>query len=1077
MDKKFLFSFFFSAVAISTLSGQPGPSWLRYPAISPDSKTIVFTFKGDLYKVSSEGGTAIPLTQSIAHDFMPVWSHDGKTIAFASNRHGNFDIYTVSSSGGAAKRLTFHSQDEYPYSFSPDDKYIFFGSTRLDAASNRQFPAEYMPELYQVPTTGGRVLQTLTTPAEDVNWSKDGRYMLYHDRKGGENAWRKHHVSSAARDIWLYDANNHTHTRLTDFQGEDRNPVFDDKGENMYYLSEASGSFNIYSMNIKDKIPRQVTFFTKFPVRFLTGSLDGTLSFSYDGEIYLLKKNGKPQKLDISILSTDKTETESSIDIAPANTTDWDISPNGKEIAFVSRGEVFVSSIEYGTVKRITHTPERERYVNFSPDGRTLIYASERGEKWKIFQTSISRKEEPYFFSSTILKEELLVDNQEDNFMPKFSPTGKEVAYVANRTKLKIYNLITKKTTTILDDGGLFSISDNDKYFSWSPDGRWLLFEFTEPGVANKEIGIKSSDGKGKRINLTKSGFQDFLPKWSTDGKLMTWLGTKEGLRAQAASGETQADVYALFFTQEALDLFKLSKEDFSLLPDTSAKEKNKEVSSAKTLKDTVLIAWEGLEYRKVRLTTNSSEISDALVSKNCDSLYYLTRFEKGTNLWLLDLRTKESKILKTLEAGFNRIVWDKEFKHLILFSEGKILRIDPVENKQLTTDLSGKFQIDLAAERADMFYHVWRRTQQIFYKTGYHGNDWNEIKKDYEKYLPFIGNNYELAEMLSEMLGELNVSHSGARYSPPDVPANDSTASLGIFYDQTYKGTGVKIDEILIGGPLDKQNQVIKPGMILESIDGETIGQDKNLEQFLNHKAGKFTLLTVANPATKSKFEIKIKPINLDDEWILVYKRWVRRNAREVDSLTNGQVGYIHVPDMDDPSFRTVYEEAIGKYASRKALVVDTRNNGGGDLVADLTTFLTGKKFLDYGTDNLSIGFEPSFRWTKPSIALANEANYSDGHCFAFSYLYLGIGKLVGMPVAGTCTWAGSEKLQDNTISWGVPPLGVKNTNGQYLENHPTEPDIRVRNDYDKVSIGEDQQLEAAAREILKSINLKKQL
>ncbi|MEN9599098.1 MAG: hypothetical protein RL596_1409, partial [Bacteroidota bacterium] len=220
------------------------PKWMRYSSISPDGKTIVFTFKGDLYKVASQGGAATPLTMHEAHDYMPVWSHDGKTIAFASDRYGNFDIFTISINGGEAKRITYHSTAEYPYDFSSDDKSVIFGSVRMDAAANRQFPTGSMPELYSVSVNGGRVNQLLTTPAEDVKTSKDGSKWLYHDKKGQENAWRKHHTSAVTRDIWLYDTKAAKHTKITSFNGEDRTPIFVDGEKAMIYLSEESGSFN-----------------------------------------------------------------------------------------------------------------------------------------------------------------------------------------------------------------------------------------------------------------------------------------------------------------------------------------------------------------------------------------------------------------------------------------------------------------------------------------------------------------------------------------------------------------------------------------------------------------------------------------------------------------------------------------------------------------------------------------------------------------------------------------------------------------------------------------------------------------
>ena len=257
---------------------------------------------------------------------------------------------------------------------------------------------------------------------------------------------------------------------------------------------------------------------------------------------------------------------------------------------------------------------------------------------------------------------------------------------------------------------------------------------------------------------------------------------------------------------------------------------------------------------------------------------------------------------------------------------------------------------------------------------------------------------------------------------------------------------------------------------MIIESIDGDVIAADKDVAQYLNRKAGKKTLLVVVDGDKKT--DVVVKPITPAEENRLLYARWVRRNQDEVDRASKGQLGYIHVPGMNDGAYRTTYEEAMGKFADRKGLVVDTRFNGGGDLVADLAMFLSGKRFFEYTSDSRSSGFEPNFRWTKPSISLANEANYSDGHCYAYTVKALGLGKLVGMPTPGTCTFAGWEMLQDGSIRWGVPPVGVKDsTTGKYLENSQTEPDIQVRNTYEVVAKGRDEQLEAAVAALMKEI------
>lgn len=1044
------------------------PNWLRYSAISPDGKTVVFTYKGDLYRVASSGGTAIPLTLHEAHDFMPVWSNDGKQIAFASDRFGNFDIFVIPSEGGEAKRLTYYSTAEYPYAFSNDNKSIIFGSTRLDAASNRNYPTGSQPELYQVSVNGGRVEQLITTPAEDVKLSKNGQFMLYHDKKGGETQWRKHHVSSITRDIWIYDFKTGKHRKITSFEGEDRTPIFTDNDKAFYYLSEESGSFNVHKMSIDGGKSTQISSFKKHPVRFLSMANNGTLCYSYDGELYTQLANAKPEKININIAADAKTNNER---VVPVNggARELAVSPNGKEVAYIFRGEVFVSAVEGGTTKRITNTPEQERSVSFSPDGKYLLYASERGNSWKIYQTEIVRKEEPYFYAATLIKETALVINDKENYQPAYSPDGKEIAFIENHATLKVLNLATKQTRTILTDKELVNWGDNEQHFEWSPDGKWFAFSYAIEEASNSEIGLISSDGKGKITNLTENGFNDGSPKWAMGGRMLLYETDRDGLRAKANSGGSQSDIYALFMNQESWDKFRLSKEEYALIKDQDEKNAKADTGKNKIKKDSIInVELEGIVYRKQKLTINSSDLADALVSKDGETLYYLSKFEKGLNLWSTNTRTKETKILVPLNANTGSIEWDKDQKNIFLLSDGSISKIDVTSGKKDAVAMNGEMLLDIAAERRFMFEHVWRRTKTTFYTASFHGVDWDSYKPDYERHLADIGDNYEFAELLSELLGELNVSHCWSTYNNTN-PNGDATASLGAFYKQNFNGNGIQIEELIKEGPLDKAGLNVKAGMVIESIDGELITPNKDLAQYLNRKAGKNVLITIADG--NSKRDIIVKPVSLNEESKLLYKRFVRKNQEEVDRLSNGQLGYVHIPGMDDGSYRVVYEDIMGKYATRKGIVIDTRFNGGGDLVSDLAAFLTGKVFMVNATDNRTFSYEPTFRWTKPSIALVNEANYSDGHCFSYGYQNLQIGKLVGMPVPGTCTWAGWEQLQDASIRWGVPPVGVKNMKGRYLENSPTEPDIKVMNEYEIMSKGKDQQLEAAINALLKEL------
>ena len=511
MKKLFVMTLLMLSAAVAFC--QENPLWMRYTAISPDGKTILFCYKGDLWSVPSTGGTATPITLTESYEYAPVWSHDGKNIAFASDRNGNFDIFLMAASGGEAKRLTYSSNKEVPWSFTANNKDVIFSAYRQDVVTNAQFPISLMSELYSVSVTGGKVAMLLPTPALEVCPTATGDKILYEDIKGYENEWRKHHTSAIARDIWLYDFNSKKYTKLTQFNGEDRNPVFDSNNQDFFYLSEQNGSLNVFKSSISDPSRQTaLTNFTKHPVRFLSHSDKNILCFTYNGEIYTLKPGGEPSKVAVNVFADGRSAQEK---IVPVNDgfTEMRLSSNGKEYAYIFRGEVFVSSIDGGFTKRITNTPYQERSASFSPDGRSLVYAAEVNNSWNVYITSIVRKEEPYFYASTILKTEPLVATEAEEFQPEYSPDGKEVAYLENRVVLKVIDLASKKTRTIMPANVNYSYADGDQYYQWSPDSKWFLVNDAFPErIFSPEVGLVSADGKGEIINLTLSGYDDYIP-------------------------------------------------------------------------------------------------------------------------------------------------------------------------------------------------------------------------------------------------------------------------------------------------------------------------------------------------------------------------------------------------------------------------------------------------------------------------------------------------------------------------------------------------------------------------------------
>jgi Tol biopolymer transport system component/C-terminal processing protease CtpA/Prc len=1007
---------------------------------------------------------------------MPVWSKDGSKIAFASDRYGNFDIYLMDAMGGDAVRLTFHSNDERPYSFTHDDSSVIFGAVRMDTADHRQFPTSSQPELYAVPAEGGRVAQVFTIPAEYVQVNSDGSLMAYHDKKGREDEWRKHHRSSITRDIWIYDKNEDTHTMITSFNGEDRQPVFSSDESNLYYLSEESGNFNVHQMSVADPSQKeQLTSFDTHPVRFLSHG-GGTIAFGYDGELYTMQPGGEPQKVDVTVRTQQKENPDQFITIN-GGVGEMAISPNGKEIAFTARGEVFVTSVDGSMTKRITNTPEQERFVTFTPDGSSVVYAGERDGGWSIYKTEKVREEEPFFYASTLLRESAVVNNEVDNYMPQYSPDGKKLAYISDRRTLKVMDIESGETTDLLTPDDLFHMRDGDKYFRWSPDSRWLLIGWSKL-LHNSEVLLMSADGE-QRYNLTESGYYDISPKWVGDGEQMIWFSNRHGLRSYATSGSFEMDAYTMFFTEEAWDKYNLSEEEFKLMKeieeankeedDEGDKEDDSDEKESKEEVKPLEIDLDGIDDRTARMTIHSSYLSDAVLSKDGEKIYYLARFEEGYNLWETELRSRDTKMAIRLNTGSGDLHWDSEMENLYLLSRGSIRKLNPDGGSSEAITIQGEMTLDEVAEREALFDHVYIRTKNIFYEPTFHGNDWDFLYSEYKEYLPHIGNEYEFAELLSEMLGELNVSHAGGRYRS-SIENADATASLGIFIDYDHDDNGIRITEVIEGGPLDKAGFDIQPGTVVLKIDGVEITPDIDTASLLNRKAGDRVLIEIQRPDADETEELVVLPISLGEQNRLLYNRFVEINEQEVAEKSDGRLGYVHIPGMSDEPYRRVFEEMLGKYDDAEAVIVDTRFNGGGDLVADLAMFFTGESFLTYATEAKVVGGEPTSRWSKPTLSLFNESMYSDGHCYASGYTDLEIGKTVGMPVPGTCSFAGWERLS-NGVVWGVVPVSAKNQAGEWLENNQTDPMIRVKNMPGVINEGRDQQLERGIRELLNDL------
>ena len=1075
--KKLILSAALLAASLAS-QAQQGPLWMRYPAISPDGSTIAFAYKGDLYCVPANGGEARQLTTYAAYDSQPIWSPDGKKIAFTSNREGSLDVYVISAKGGAPTRLTTHSGKETPIAFKDND-HVLFSANIMPTAQSNLFAANEFSQVYEVSTEGGRPKLYSVLPMENISINKNGQ-VLYHDKKGYEDAWRKHHTSPITRDIWMLD--NGKYQKLTTFKGEDRNPVWAADNQSFYYLSEQDGSFNIYRRNIASGKDTQITQQKKNPIRFLTSSNDGLLCYGFDGEIYTVKEGAQPQKVSISI-TTDNDEPSLIRKVQSWGATEIALSPDAKEVAFVMHGDVYVTSTEYKTTKRITDTPQQERNLSFAPDGRSLVYASERNGVWQIFQAKIKNEKEKNFTYSTEVEEEQLTKTNVTSQYPAYSPDGKEVAFYEDRATLRIINLKSKEVRTVLDGKYNYSYSDGDIWFEWSPDSKWLMCSYIgNGGWNNTDIAVVKADGKEVH-NITDSGYSDSNGKWVLGGKAILFESDRAGYRSHGSWG-AEEDAYLMFLDLEAYDRFRMSKEELELAETNKdekekkadekeeKKKENKKKKEEKTGKIEVdkvkplELDFENCRDRVVRLTVNSSNMGDAIIDSKGEKVYYQAAFEGGYDLWCHDLK-EGSTTLMMKGIGGGGFVADKDIKNLFLCNGSSIKKIDLGSKATTNIDFEAPFNYKPAEERQYLFDHVWRQVADKFYDPKMQGVDWEYYRKVYEKFLPYINNNFDFAEMLSEMLGELNASHTGCRYYAGG--ASLSTAALGAFFDPNYEGDGLKIQEVIKRGPFAVKKNEVTAGCIIEKIDGEAIKAGKDYNALLDGKAGKNVRLTIKNTKGKT-FDLTIKAISQGYQQELLYKRWVDSNRAIVDSVSKGRIAYVHVKAMDSESFRTVYSELLSdKNRNKDAVIVDERHNGGGWLHDDLCTLLSGKQYQEFVPHGKVVGKDPFNKWTKPSCVLICEDDYSNGHGFPWVYKELGIGKLIGAPVAGTMTAVWWETLMDRSLVFGIPQVGCRDMRGTFGENTTLYPDIEVYNSPEDYINGHDTQLIRAVEEMMK--------
>lgn len=1065
-------------------------SWFRNPAISPDGRAIVFQAYGDLWTVSSAGGTATPLTRDAGWDGMPVWSRDGGKIAFASDRNGDLDIYVMMADGTALQRLTHHDANDYPSDFSPDGSRVLFASARAQSAASSYFPTGALPQLYDVAITGDTPRLISTVPGMEARYSPDGTQIAYRDEKAYENEWRQRDVSSFARDVWIYTPASGEHRKITDNPGGDHAPTWSPDGTSLFMQSEIGGaSFNLRQLDLASGESEMLSQHGPHPARGTSVSAAGDAVYSYHGVVHIVQPGAEPQAVPITVPAG-----RIGGDIAPIPATnqisEFAIAPDGSEVAYIFRGEVFVTDMEFADTVRVTDTPGQERSISFAPDGRTLLYAAEQDEGWGIYETSIAEANAPRFSLSVQFEtKEVYKPGSGNAFQPAYSPDGETIGFIRNRDEIAVMDRDGNNQRILFTREQNYSYADGDISFNFSPDSKWVAASYTPRGYYfYSDIGLAPVDGSAPPRDISVNGYQDGGPVWHPGGDVVYWYTDRYGERTHGSWG-AEGDVVAAFLSEASWTRFNLTEQERAVLAnaaesDGDAKDEDKDESDEEesddldinallnlaTTRDNdadIEIDFDAIEHRTVRLTPKSSDLADAVFGKDLEKLYYLAAFEGGYDLWVHDLIEGDASRVAPLGAGSASMSLSADGSMLIILADGQLHKAslgDKIDVKPVKVSAEMRLRTD--AERDYIFDHTWNQVADKFYDPDFHGVDWSAMRSAYGAKVAAISNNRDFANMMSELLGQLNASHTGMFYRSGGDAAADQTAALGVIFDLDG-GEGLRIAEILPDGPLDRDTLNVSVGDRIVAIDGKSINATQNAFELLNRKAGDRVRFTFDDGRA-----VTIRTYSRRDENAALYDRWIDRRRAIVEERSNGRIGFVHIRTMNDTGFRQIFSELFGRNYDKEAVIVDTRFNGGGWLHDDLITLLDGKSYFDLRARDRIVSGAPEERWSKPSAVVMNEGNYSNAHMFPYAYDLFDLGPTIGMPVPGTATAVWWEPQVSGDLVFGIPQLPVLDQDGNPLENQELQPTILVDNPPALAATGRDLPLESAVDTLLASLD-----
>lgn len=1029
---------------------------LRFPHIN--EQQVVFTYAGDLYTANINGGTARKLTSDIGYEMFPRISPDGKHIAFTGQYDGNTEVFVIPSEGGIPKRLTYTATlrrddlgdrmgpNNIVIGWTPDSKNILFRT--------RQFTFnDFTGQLMTIPISGGEAVEIPLKNGGFASYSPDGKKLAYNYIFREFRTWKRYQ-GGMADDIRIFDFDTKQSEKITGHIRQDIIPMWSADGKKIYFISDRDNIMNLYVHTLADKTTRQLTFYKDYDIKFPAIGGD-QIVYEYGGYLYRFDtQSEKASQLHIHI-DNDQNWARPAWKNVSNQISSIDVAPGGERVAVTARGDIFTLPAKQGITYNLTNSSDaNDHSAQWSPDGQWIAYLSDKNGEFNIWIKDVITGQERM----------LTRDLKTYIFNLKWSPDSKSMLWSEKRNTLNLTNLANGKTEVIATSG-----VGPIRSYNWSPDSRYITY--AEPCKDMDNIIIYDLATKQKH-QITDGWYNAGSPNFSKDGKYLVFVSARTFSPTYSSTEwnhvyNNMNKIYILPLAKDAAIPFAPENDNIKL----NTTPKTKEIKKDKKTGDTDIYNFEKPENRIIELPILPSNYHN--VHMIGDNVYY----SRGSNTNVYNLKDK-----REINLGV-RIIFGPGYEKAVAWSGSSFQVIDiPTSSASISQPISTSGMrklINYRQEWMQIYTESWRQMRDFFYAKNMHGVDWDSIHEKYKVLVPHVNHRTDLTYVIGEMIGELSVGHAYSANGEHPEPTRTGMGLLGARFEKDASGY-FKVSKIIEGAnwnsatrsPLTMPGVDMKEGDYILSINGRSLRETDNLFTELIGTDGHTVELEVNNiPDTKGTRKVLVTP--LSDESRLYYYNWVQNNIRKVNEATNGQVGYIHIPDMGVAGLNEFVKHYYPQL-NKKALIIDDRGNGGGNVSPMITErLMRTPHFFTMHTNQTEGSVSPVGTFLGPKVLLVNEYSASDGDLFPYRFKYNKLGTIIGHRTwGGVVGYSGTIPVVDggSIVTPSYAPFAVDGS-GFIIEGHGVDPDIIIENDPYEEFQGEDQQLNKAIKIILQKL------